>query len=139
MTSRGRQHSQAGFTLVEVVLAVAVLALAMVTLGQTLGASAVAYRNIDDTRQAYLVAADKLVEMQVYQQWPNTGTNDDQVTRGDREWWVRTTISSGPPPLKPPASSENGTPSRPSSANWVQVSVLKPCSDSSALLRASKV
>ena len=94
MTSRGRQHSQAGFTLVEVVLAVAVLALAMVTLGQTLGASAVAYRNIDDTRQAYLVAADKLVEMQVYQQWPKTGTNDDQVTRGDREWWVRTTISS---------------------------------------------
>ena len=98
MTSRGRQHSQAGFTLVEVVLAVAVLALAMVTLGQTLGASAVAYRNIDDTRQAYLVAADKLVEMQVYQQWPNTGTNDDQVTRGDREWWVRTTISAGPYP-----------------------------------------
>ncbi|HIK73906.1 MAG: type II secretion system protein GspI [Alcanivorax sp.] len=98
MTSRGRQNSQAGFTLVEVVLAVAVLALAMVTLGQTLGASAVAYRNIDDTRQAYLVAADKLVEMQVYQQWPNTGTNDDQVTRGDREWWVRTTISAGPYP-----------------------------------------
>ena len=29
---------------------------------------------------------------------PNTGTNDDQVTRGDREWWVRTTISAGPYP-----------------------------------------
>ncbi|HEX5677360.1 MAG TPA: type II secretion system protein GspI [Alcanivorax sp.] len=98
MVSRGRQNSQAGFTLVEVVLAVAVLALAMVTLGQTLGASAVAYRNIDDTRRAYLVAADKLVEMQVYQQWPKTGTNDDQVTRGEREWWVRTTISAGPYP-----------------------------------------
>ena len=98
MTSRGRQNSQAGFTLVEVVLAVAILALAMVTLGQTLGASAVAYRNIDDTSKAYLVAADKLVEMQVYQQWPNTGTNDAEVTRGDREWWVRTTISAGPYP-----------------------------------------
>ena len=74
------------------------LALARVPLGQALGASAVAYRNIDDTRQGYRVAADKLVEMQVYQQWPNTGTNDDQVTRGDREWWVRTTISAGPYP-----------------------------------------
>jgi len=98
MMSRAGNSSQAGFTLVEVVLAVAVLALAMVTLGQTLGASAVAYRNIDDTRQAYLVAADKLVEMQVYQQWPNTGTNDEDVTRGERQWWVRTTISAGPYP-----------------------------------------
>lgn len=98
MITRGRQGSQKGFTLVEVVLAVAVLAMAMVTLGQTLGASAVAYRNIADTRQAYLVAADKLVEMQVYQQWPGTGTNDDRVRRGDREWWVRTTISAGPYP-----------------------------------------
>ena len=97
MTSRGRQHSQAGFTLVEVVLAVAVLALAMVTLGQTLGASAVAYRNIDDTRQAYLVAADKLVEMQVYQQWPSTGTTDSEVNSNGRDWWIETTVSEGLP------------------------------------------
>lgn len=94
----GRRAGQGGFTLVEVMLAVAVLALAMVALGQTLGASAVAYRNIDDTRRAYLVAADKLVEMQVYQQWPNTGTDDEVVTRGEQEWWIETKISAGPYP-----------------------------------------
>lgn len=95
--SRARA-GQGGFTLVEVMLAVAVLALAMVALGQTLGASAVAYRDIDDTRRAYLVAADKLVEMQVYQQWPNTGTNDEEVTRGEQNWWIETKISAGPYP-----------------------------------------
>ena len=98
MTRFAGRRRQGGFTLVEVVLAVAILALAMVTLSQTLGASAVAYRSIDDTRRAYMVAADKLVEMQVYQQWPETGTNDTTVTRGDREWWVRSTVSAGPYP-----------------------------------------
>lgn len=93
-----RATAQGGFTLVEVILAVAILALAMVALSQTLGASAIAYRSIDDTRRAYMVAADKLVELQVYQEWPNTGTNDSTVTVGDREWWVRTTISAGPYP-----------------------------------------
>ncbi|MBL7249881.1 type II secretion system protein [Alloalcanivorax sp. C16-2] len=98
MNARAGRRQQGGFTLVEVVLAVAILALAMVTLSQTLGASAVAYRSIDDTRRAYMVAADKLVEMQVYQQWPNTGTTDSTVTRGDREWWVRAKVSAGPYP-----------------------------------------
>ena len=92
------RRQQGGFTLIEVVLAVAILALAMVTLSQTLGASALAYRSIDDTRRAYMVAADKLVEMQVYQQWPNTGTSDSTVTQGDREWWVRAKVSAGPYP-----------------------------------------
>lgn len=89
---------QRGFTLLEVILAVAILALAMTVLAQTLGASAIAYRSIDDTRRAYMVAADKLVELQVYQEWPNVGTNDGSVTLGEREWWVRTTISAGPYP-----------------------------------------
>lgn len=98
MNARGQVGGQRGFTLVEVILAVAVLALAMTVLAQTLGASAIAYRAIDDTRRAYMVAADKLVELQVYQEWPNIGTNDGTVIQGEREWWVRTTISAGPYP-----------------------------------------
>lgn len=92
------RRRQGGFTLIEVMLAVAILALAMVALSQTLGASAKAYLNIDATRRAYMVAADKLVELQVYQKWPNVGTSDDTVSRGDRKWWVRTKVSAGPYP-----------------------------------------
>lgn len=90
--------SQRGFTLVEVLIAVSILALVMVTLGQTLGASAKAYGNINETHLGYLVASDKLVEMQVYQQWPSTGESDSQISRNGREWWIQTRVSEGPYP-----------------------------------------
>lgn len=89
---------QGGFTLVEVMIAVAILALGMVALSQTLGASADAYRRIAATTRAYQVAEDKLVELQVYQKWPAVGTSDDTVTRGSRQFWVRAKISAGPYP-----------------------------------------
>lgn len=89
---------QRGFTLVEVLVAVSILALVMVTLGQSMGATARAYTNINETHLGFLVASDKLVEMQVYQQWPSTGTSDSEVTRNGRDWWIETTISEGPYP-----------------------------------------
>ena len=89
---------QGGFTLVEVLIAVSILALVMVVLGQSMGATARAYTNINETHLGFLVASDKLVEMQVYQQWPTTGTSDSEVTRNGRDWWIETTISEGPYP-----------------------------------------
>ena len=93
-----RRRGQGGFTLVEVMIAVAILALGMVALSQTLGSSADAYLHIAATQRAYLIAEDKLVELPVYQKWPAVGTSDDTVTRGDRQFWVRTKISAGPYP-----------------------------------------
>ena len=90
------RSGQRGFTLVEVLVAVSILALVMVTLGQSMGATARAYTNINETHLGFLVASDKLVEMQVYQQWPTTGTSDSEVTRNGRDWWIETTISEGP-------------------------------------------
>ncbi len=87
---------QRGFTLVEVLIAVSILALVMVVLGQTMGSTARAYTNINETHLGFLVASDKLVEMQVYQQWPSTGESDATVTRNGREWWVNTRVSEGP-------------------------------------------
>ncbi|MGB2248767.1 MAG: type II secretion system minor pseudopilin GspI [Alcanivorax sediminis] len=91
-----RRHR--GFTLIEVLIAVSILALVMVTLGQTLGASARAYSNINETHLGFLVASDKLVEMQVYQQWPPTGQSDTEVTRNGRDWWIETIVTEGPYP-----------------------------------------
>lgn len=91
-------RAQRGFTLVEVLVAVMILAMVMVVLGQTMGSTARAYTNINETHLGYLVASDKLVEMQVYQQWPATGRSDSQVTRNGQEWWTQTVISEGPYP-----------------------------------------
>ena len=93
-----RYRRSQGFTLIEVLIAVSILAVVMVTLGQTLGASARAYTNINETHLGFLVASDKLVEMQVYQQWPPTGQSDSEVTRNGRDWWIETIVSEGPYP-----------------------------------------
>ncbi len=93
-----RVRQQHGFTLVEVLVAVSILALVMVTLGQSMGATARAYTNINETHLGFLVASDKLVEMQVYQQWPSTGTTDSEVNSNGRDWWIETTVSEGPYP-----------------------------------------
>jgi len=90
------KRRQAGFTLVEILVAVIVLAFATILLADTIGAGAVAHGRLNDTTRAWGVASDKLVEMQVFQRWPATGTQDEIVERHDERWLVRTKISAGP-------------------------------------------
>lgn len=90
-----KQH-QCGFTLVEILVAVIVLAFATILLADTIGAGAVAHGRLNDTTRAWGIASDKLVEMQVFQRWPATGTQDEVVERHDERWLVHTKISKGP-------------------------------------------
>lgn len=89
---------QGGFTLLEVMVALVILVLAMMSLSQTLGVATGSYARLDDKMQAYQLASDKLVELQVYQKWPSTGTQDDRQDRFGRTWKIRTKISTGPYP-----------------------------------------
>jgi general secretion pathway protein I len=89
---------QYGFTLVEVLVAVVIIAGGAIALTQTQGSSARDLAWLGQKTRAYQVAADKLVELQVYQQWPGTGTQDSRVERFGERWAIRTEISSGPFP-----------------------------------------
>lgn len=89
---------QRGFTLIEIMVALVVLMMGVIILSQSLNGAASAYSWLDERTRAYLVASDKLVEMQVYQQWPGTGTQDETVEREDERWRVRTRVSNGPYP-----------------------------------------
>lgn len=89
---------QAGFTLVEVLVAVVILSLAAVVLANAFGSSANGFARMEDRTAAWLVTSDKLVELQVYQQWPGVGTQDDRREQNGREWQIRTRISPGPYP-----------------------------------------
>lgn len=89
---------QRGFTLVEILVALAVLVSAVVVLSDALGGAARNYSRLEEKTQAWQVASDKLVELQVYQQWPGTGTDDSRVERFGVQWLVRTRISGGPFP-----------------------------------------
>ena len=92
------QQAVRGFTLVEVLIALVVLAMASVLMADTFGASARNVVSLKDTSEAWLLASNKLVELQVYQQFPQPGIQDDRVLRNDREWLVRTHIMAGPYP-----------------------------------------
>lgn len=90
------RRSHKGFTLVEILVALMVLAFAAILLADTIGAGAVAHSRLNETTRAWGVASDKLVELQVYQRWPSVGVQDEVVERHDERWMVRTKISNGP-------------------------------------------
>ena len=85
-----------GFTLVEILVSLVILAGVAIVLADTIGAGAVAHTRLDDTTRAWRVASDKLVELQVYQRWPGVGVQDETVERNGERWMVRTRISNGP-------------------------------------------
>lgn len=98
MSAYRRQSRQGGFTLIEVLVAVVILSLAAVVLANAFGSSANGFARMEERTAAWLVASDKLVELQVYQQWPGVGTQDDRLEQNGREWQIRTRISPGPYP-----------------------------------------
>ena len=94
---------QRGFTLLEVLVALGVLVFGVMALMQSISTAAVNTAMLDERTQAYMIASDKLVEMQVYQQWPENGTQDEKLEppedeEGGRTWQIRTIISNGPYP-----------------------------------------
>lgn len=95
---RRGQRAQNGFTLLEVLVALGILVFAITTLMQSMGTAASNTRMLDERTQAYLLASNKLVELQVYQQWPETGSQDERIEVDEREWLIRTRISGGPYP-----------------------------------------
>ncbi|HET7198317.1 MAG TPA: type II secretion system minor pseudopilin GspI [Burkholderiales bacterium] len=69
-----------GFTLVEILVALAVLAIALVAVAQSLGAAADTTAALRDRTLARWVAEDRLAELELRRQWPSL-----DVTEGDSE------------------------------------------------------
>lgn len=92
------RRGEGGFTLVEVLVAVIVLGLAAVALANAFGGSTRGHVRMEERTAAWLLASNKLVEMQVYAQYPETGSSDERVEKDGVTWRVRTRISAGPYP-----------------------------------------
>lgn len=89
---------QRGFTLIEVLIATAVLALA---LGAFISAGAhyADYaRYIHDKTLAQWVARNQLVQYELQTHWPDTGTDEGNVDMGHRRWHWSAEISTSPNP-----------------------------------------
>lgn len=92
------RRAQLGFTLIEVLIALAVVAIALLGLTRT---AALEVRDFDALRERTLagwVAANVLAEARVSGALPSTGTSDGRVELGGRAWrWTRD-VSATPDP-----------------------------------------
>lgn len=89
---------QRGFTLIEVLVAVAVLALSMGVFISGSSQYADQARHIQDKNLALWVARNRLVEFQIAETWPDTGRDDGRATMGGREWVWESEVEESPDP-----------------------------------------
>lgn len=90
--------SQHGFTLLEVLVALAVIAFA---LGAVIKATGSATENVDylqDKTFAHWVGLNAIAELRLKEAWPNTGTRKGKADMAERTWYWEATINDTPDP-----------------------------------------
>ncbi|WP_293371813.1 type II secretion system minor pseudopilin GspI [Nevskia sp.] len=93
-----RARRPAGFTLIEMLIAVAVLATA---LGAIIGNGARFANNaagLRDKSLALFVARNKMAELELSPNWPATGRSNEDVEMGGVKWTWRTEVKATPDP-----------------------------------------
>ena len=85
-----RARAQTGFTLIEVLVAMTILAVGVTALVSASGASALRADFLRNRELGRWVAANKLTELSVLPDWPEVGTTNSEVDLAGRTWYVRT-------------------------------------------------
>ncbi len=80
------QAKQAGFTLMEVLIALAVLAIALGAIIQSVAANTSNAAYLRDRTFAHWVAMNRVAEMQVRNEWPAKGTDRGTEQMANFEW-----------------------------------------------------
>ncbi len=87
-----------GFTLVEVLVALAVLAIALSAVLRTLGQAIDATTTLRERTTALWVAQNRLVEHQMHHDWPAADTTNGDAEIGGEKWFWREQVSTTPEP-----------------------------------------
>ena len=93
MRLRSRWAAQCGFTLLEVLVALAVLALALAAIIQAGGGYAANQVYLRDRVMADWVARNLLMEYQIKKEWPRVGDSTGDEEMAGRRWEWRTDVS----------------------------------------------
>jgi general secretion pathway protein I len=92
-------RTRRGFTLLEAVVALAILAIGLAATMRALGVATLATAEIQSRQMAEWVAQNRLAELRVLRLFPNEGKNEGEAVQGDQEFrWVEE-IKSTPNPL----------------------------------------
>ena len=89
-----QSQQQRGFTLLEIMVALVILAVGMSALVKAAGGNAANASYLKSKTFAQWVAANKVTEIQIQHQWPKTGTQSGRTFYAGVEWsWQVKTIS----------------------------------------------
>ncbi len=89
-------HSAKGFTLLEVLVALAVFAVAAIALMRVSESQLSLSSKIEDKTFAHWIALNMISEMQSNQDWPNIGEQTGKVAMVGRDWKVIVNTQSTP-------------------------------------------
>ncbi|OYY75132.1 MAG: type II secretion system protein GspI [Gammaproteobacteria bacterium 28-57-27] len=88
----------AGFTLMEVLVALVILALALGALIKTAGDHALLVADLETRTQAFVVAENQLHRLQATKQWPDASEQKDVLEQDGRRWQWQARFESTPDP-----------------------------------------
>ena len=89
---------QCGFTLLEVLVALTILALALGALIKTAADHTALVSDLDERTQSFLIAENQLHRFQAERLWPEASTRKDRVDQSGRRWFWQATIETTPDP-----------------------------------------
>lgn len=85
---------ESGFTLLEVLIALAILAISALAVMTQTGQSLTQLDQLKLKTVAVLVAENQLTALQITPNWPSVGRSDNSVSFADLQWQVKTEVSS---------------------------------------------
>ena len=90
-----QSHKQQGFNLVEILIALVLLAMVIAMSAETGIGNVTSYQQAQNAMYARWVAANQVVEVQLKTAWPDTGTTKGESIMGNVKWsWVQTVSNS---------------------------------------------
>jgi len=95
---RGARRDRRGFTLIEVVVALAVIAIALAAVIQATGHQAATAAALGERALAHWVAMNRIAEVQLQAAPPEPGTSRGSERMGGREWRWSVTVADTPDP-----------------------------------------
>jgi general secretion pathway protein I len=90
------KKQQAGFTLVEVIVALAVVAVALGAIVQTVGNANYNAARLTEETMARWVASNHLTRLRLEKTWPDLGTEKGEESMAGRTWYWQQTIIQTP-------------------------------------------